>query len=216
MAENKKKPAAREKRFFLAFSLPEAAGWSGVLVLVCAWFFVLGILVGRGLVPVPETETESVSAHLQRKRAESMEARANTASGEKLALEFHEALKTENPGDRHAIPSSAAVESDTPAVKQPQTRKPPDTPAVSDGTAKEEKKQIFTIQVAAVRDQTDAAALVKKLKKKGFNAYSTTVELSGGNLWYRIRCGAYEDRKTANPILNRLEDEGFGPMLVRR
>lgn len=216
MGENKKKPAAREKRFSLAFTASEAAGWLGVLVFVCAWFFVLGILVGRGLVPVPETEKDALNTYLQHKRTESIENRAQNTPSSNLRLGFHEALKTDSPTDRHVIPSSTNTEDDTPSMKQPQTRKPveiPEIPKVEDETGRE---NVFTIQVAAVRDETEAIALVGKLKKKGYDAYSTSVELSGGNHWYRVRCGAYASRKEAGPFLEKLEDEGFGPMLVRR
>ncbi|MDY6904137.1 MAG: SPOR domain-containing protein [Thermodesulfobacteriota bacterium] len=219
MAENKKTPA-KEKKGGPAFSLSEAAGWLGVLVFVCAWFFVLGILVGRGFVPAPPTEADSLNEFLQHKRAESIENQAQDTPSNDLKLGFHEALKTDAPADRHDIPSASSPVNETPAVKTPKTTKPDNipTPAGSPDapTAKNDGEKIFTIQVAAVRDESDAVALISKLKKKGFSAYSTTVELSGGNRWYRIRCGAYESRQAAAPTLDKLEDEGFGPMLVRK
>ena len=53
MAKNKKTPTIKKKRFTLALSPAEVLGWSALLVFICGCFFVLGIFVGRGLVPVP-------------------------------------------------------------------------------------------------------------------------------------------------------------------
>ncbi len=213
MAETNKKPGEKQKRFTPAFTVPEAAGWLGVLVFVCAWFFVLGILVGRGIVPVAQTEKDAVTHYLQKKRAKSLEQKAGETGTRRLELGYREALNKDTSSESEAAPSG---NSNTPVMKTPKTEKPSNPPDLSDAHAEDDADKVFTIQVAAVRDEASAASLVSRLKKKGFSVYTTSVELSGGNLWYRLRCGEYASRKEAGPVINELKDEGFDPILVRR
>ena len=50
MKKNKKVPLS--KKPFLVLSRRAIAGWLGVIFILCAWMFVVGILVGRGTAPV--------------------------------------------------------------------------------------------------------------------------------------------------------------------
>ena len=50
MKKNKK--VSLSKKPFLVLSRRAIAGWLGVIFLLCAWMFVIGILVGRGTAPV--------------------------------------------------------------------------------------------------------------------------------------------------------------------
>ena len=50
MKKNKK--VSLSKKPFLVLSRRAIAGWLGVIFILCAWMFVIGILVGRGTAPV--------------------------------------------------------------------------------------------------------------------------------------------------------------------
>ena len=50
MKKNKKVPLSRKP--FLVLSRRAIVGWLGVIFILCAWMFVIGVLVGRGTAPV--------------------------------------------------------------------------------------------------------------------------------------------------------------------
>ena len=50
MKKNKK--VSLSKKPFLVLSRRAIAGWTGVIFLLCAWMFVVGVLVGRGTAPL--------------------------------------------------------------------------------------------------------------------------------------------------------------------
>ena len=50
MKKNKK--VSLSKKPFVVLSRKSIAGWLGVIFILCAWMFVVGLLVGRGTAPV--------------------------------------------------------------------------------------------------------------------------------------------------------------------
>ncbi len=50
MKKNKK--VSLSKKPFLVLSRRAIAGWLGVIFILCAWMFIIGVLVGRGTAPV--------------------------------------------------------------------------------------------------------------------------------------------------------------------
>lgn len=94
-------------------------GWYVAILLISAWMFVLGILVGRGTVPV-KFEINDLSRELEeRKQAEIEEQaarlKADTRGAQsKTDLEFYEELKKTEP----PVPSASAS-------SRPKTEKPP-------------------------------------------------------------------------------------------
>ncbi|ABW69017.1 SPOR domain-containing protein [Desulfosudis oleivorans] len=216
MALNRKKRTSGRKRFSIEMSGGELFGWTGLLLVVCLWFFVLGLLVGRGWVPVP-----GVGSPLKKELAQAREnTLAQKAAEAQVRLDFHEALKTDDPRppEGPAVLAPATVKPSSPPVPAP-TAAPPEAkkaPSSEKPVPADTDSKIFTIQVAAVKDAEAARDLIETLKKKGFDAYITQAELAGGIVWHRIRCGAFENREAASPLLSRLKDAGYGPMLVRR
>jgi len=200
----------------MEMSSGELFGWTGLLLVVCLWFFVLGLLVGRGWVPVP-----GVGSPLKKELAQAREnTLAQKAAEAQVRLDFHEALKTDDPRppEGPAVLTPATVKPSSPPEPAPKPAPPevptapsPEKPAPTDTDGK-----IFTIQVAAVRDAKAAEKMIETLKEKGFDAYTTQAEVTDGIVWHRIRCGAFESREEASPLLSRLKDAGYGPMLVRR
>ena len=72
----------------------------------------------------------------------------------------------------------------------------------------------WVIQVAATQDKAYGKELAESLKKKGFQAYLTTAEVSGKGIWYRIRVGGYAGRSEAEADFDRLKEERFSPMII--
>lgn len=196
----------------------ELFGWTGLLLLVCLWFFVLGVLVGRGMVPVTGigTPLEKELAQARQESLKQKEAEAEVQA--QVRIDFHEALKEDKARPlKIPAPLPPAADKVTPAAPTPAVQaKPPasETPPVKAASADAEK--MFTIQVAAIKDPRAAQEMIEKLKKKGFDAYSIKAELADGVVWHRIRCGAFESREAAGPLLSNLKEAGYGPVLVPR
>jgi septal ring-binding cell division protein DamX len=64
----------------------------------------------------------------------------------------------------------------------------------------------FTLQVAALRRESDAMSLATHLQKKKFPAF---VVFSQGDKYYRVQVGPYADQKTADAARKGLEGAGF-------
>ena len=73
----------------------------------------------------------------------------------------------------------------------------------------------FAIQVAALKEASEADAIVKKLAGKGYPAYVVTPQ-KGAPSMYRVRVGKYKERREADTVAARLQkEEQFKPWIVR-
>ena len=74
----------------------------------------------------------------------------------------------------------------------------------------------FVVQVAAVRQRTEADAIRGRLAKKGYPAFVTTASTSGATTTYRVRVGKYPSRGEADTVAAKLErEEQFKPWVTR-
>ena len=113
------------------------------------------------------------------------------------SFKFYEELK-ENDQDKFA-PNKK--ESDTP---------PPESNGKISGSP-----GYVTIQVAAFKDRKHANRLVKKLKKKGYQAYIVTGKNSENVTWHRVRIGNIRNENDALTIIGRLKKDKLEPIIVR-
>jgi cell division septation protein DedD len=73
----------------------------------------------------------------------------------------------------------------------------------------------FAIQVAALKEASEADAVVKRLASKGYPAY-VVAPAKGSPTMYRVRVGKYKDRREADTVAARLQkEEQFKPWVVR-
>jgi cell division septation protein DedD len=72
----------------------------------------------------------------------------------------------------------------------------------------------ITLQVAALRTQQDAKALVEILKSRGYPVFLVTPEYAhaGDNL-YRVQVGPFQTRADAETVHDKLVKEGFKPFI---
>ena len=72
----------------------------------------------------------------------------------------------------------------------------------------------FAVQVAAVKQRSEADTIARRLNGKG---YPTFLTMSNGAVrMYRVRVGKYPDRRQAESIAGRLErEEQFKPWITR-
>ena len=64
----------------------------------------------------------------------------------------------------------------------------------------------YTLQVAALRRESDAIGLAAHLKKKNFPAFVVSPQ---GDKYYRVHVGPYSDQKSAEAARKGLEGAGF-------
>jgi len=64
----------------------------------------------------------------------------------------------------------------------------------------------YTLQVAALRRESDAIGLAAHLKKKNFPAFVVSPQ---GDKYYRVNVGPYSDQKSAEAARKGLEGAGF-------
>ena len=237
MKKNKK--VSLSKKPFLVLSRRAIAGWLGVIFILCAWMFVIGILVGRGTAPV-QFDMDGLQRKLEVSRQNLKKKQPGPARGEsgidedKTKLDFYEALPEDREDTRidekKSIPVISKKVEPSPAVKSPpaaeekaikkstagpRKKQPAKQPVAAKSEAKPSGK-VYTVQVAAVKVVKDADRLVAQLKKKGYPAYRTISKVKDKGIWFRVRVGKYKSRAEASPTLEKLRKSGLKPIIVEQ
>jgi cell division protein FtsN len=112
------------------------------------------------------------------------------------------AVKTAAP----AVKTAAAVKTTVPKTPAPKTPKP---------AAVSESGEGFVVQVAAVKERSEADTIAKRLSSKGFPSFVSSPSAGAARV-YRVRVGKYRDRSEAETVARRLEkEEQFKPWITR-
>jgi cell division septation protein DedD len=189
-------------------------------------------------------ELEKKIAELKKSALQSEELRVqktNPVSPDvKSELEFYEALKMAeqtDPMDFTAAKSKTDEKPDSP-VKTENTAKP--EPAVKTKTVakpekppelkKSEVKTIplvseagktiekidkhYSIQVASLKDSTEADRLVEIFRKRGYPAYRASAEVRNTGIWHRVRIGPFTKQSEALRILGPVSRESKGALII--
>jgi cell division septation protein DedD len=73
----------------------------------------------------------------------------------------------------------------------------------------------FVVQVAAVKERSEADTIAKRLSSKGFPSFVSSPSAGAARV-YRVRVGKYRDRSDAETVARRLEkEEQFKPWITR-
>ena len=121
-----------------------------------------------------------------------------------------------------APPKTTAVEPPpaAPAVKiaaAPAKPTVPKTPApkTPKPAAVSESGEGFVVQVAAVKERSEADTIAKRLSSKGFPSFVSSPSAGAARV-YRVRVGKFRDRSDAETVARRLEkEEQFKPWITR-
>jgi cell division protein FtsN len=164
-----------------------------IYAFIAGWMFFLGVLTGRGTIPV-HFDTKDFSDRLAT-IAQSLS--KGKKSDEKLDLDFYHGL----------VNDSVIIE-----PKEPEAETPTNTDKASEPKSQNRQKTdikqtkgSYTLQVAAYQNYKDAAAEVIELEKMGFSSYQVKTKY-GGKVWYRVRIGSFlslKHAKTAKTLLNK-------------
>lgn len=162
--------------------------------LVIVLVFTLGIMVGKELYGVGETEVGSKTSDVVTKKVEPRLEKAPEPPPEKSPeLDFMKELKSKTPEE------------------------PPTKPEVKAGTEPEEKIELppmpdgkWTIQVAASTNLKEAEKLAEKLAGLGYPARVDKF-VKGGKTWSRVRIGWFKSEEKALDYLNNIKAKGIVP-----
>jgi cell division septation protein DedD len=73
----------------------------------------------------------------------------------------------------------------------------------------------YVVQVAAVRQKSEAEAIRSRLTRKGYQAFVATAGTNGAPT-YRVRVGKFSSKREADTVAAKLErDEQFKPWVTR-
>ncbi|MEJ5358647.1 MAG: SPOR domain-containing protein [Desulfobacterales bacterium] len=214
------------KKPFLSLSRAAVFSWAAGLFLVSAWMFVLGVMVGRGTVPIEfdvERLKRAVAAAARGAAAEKPPPPARAEMKSKADLGFYDQLPR-GPEEKPALPRPAPPEK--PRAPEPgagevpraaETEKkpppPPPSPAMQPPAG---AGRTFTVQVAAVRSEEEARGLAARLRQRGYAAYVEPVPSAAGEKIFRVRMGEYPTRDFARSLVERLRRDGFSAEAVAK
>ena len=214
--------------------------WVGLTLFVSAWMFVLGILVGRELVPVRfdieklQNELAALKETVIKKELDQYKIDSDTDDS-KTKMGFYETLKKTG-GEaglkndtierqqktepkkiaslkEKKMPTQETVPA--PEVKTSDLKKASQNSPPADAR-QERAGNKFTIQVSSLKDSGIADKLVSRLKKGGYPAYRSIGKVPGKGIWYRVRVGNFNNRFEAGPMLQRLKKEKIDAIIVQR
>ncbi len=76
----------------------------------------------------------------------------------------------------------------------------------------------YVVQVASIKERREADAMAKRLAAKGYPSFVTTVTTPGASTptGFRVRIGKYNDRREAETVSRKLQqEEQFKPWITR-
>jgi cell division protein FtsN len=202
----KDQSAQSKKKFALQLTRKGVGLLVCLIVLISAWTFTLGILVGRDTAPVKfdikklEKRLAALKASDLKEKLKRFKISSNDAEEKNPELGFHEALKT----------PKSDIQLPAPIPKQVLDKIKPATPPKA-AAAKPEKSEPtesqkeFAVQVASTKDLKDADRLISRLKTKGYPAYKVLGKVPGKGIWFRIRVGPYKGKDEAKKALAKLK-----------
>lgn len=186
MGNKKEKKARKGKKYKIEVSRGSLFFGGFALFFVLVWIFVLGVLVGKGLIP------EKVQK-LSRFREEILGFKRNPAQEDAK----EEILSQEIKEPDFEFPKKLSQK------REAVSSAPPKKVRAKKAESANADKWGFTVQLASFDDIKKAEALVKMLLKKGCQAY-THKGLVNGKIYYRVRVGRFKSRAEAQDYKHTL------------
>src|ERR1700686_1410515 len=213
-----KRPGAGEK----VLESRHVIGLFLLMLVFSAIFFTLGYVMGRsqydGQVRAASTQHDVPDAVVKKSdsglkhsvAAPAAAAPAPEESNPNSDWEFYSADKQKETGD-HLKPVSPLGVSPS-AKTAPQNNASTKNVATVFEAPKPLQQGGYTLQVMAVRRESDALDLAKRLQKNKFPAFVLTPQ---GSKYYRVQVGPYSDKKSAEAAKKGLEGAGFRAIVKR-
>ena len=188
-----------------------------LMLVFSAVFFTLGYVMGRnqydGQVRAANTQHDVPDVMAKKSDAGSKHATAMPSpeeSNPNSDWEFYSSDKQKE-SDDHLKPVSPAGSSSAAKPAQQNSGNTKPAPAIFE-SPKPPQSGGYTLQVMAVRRESDALDLAKRLQKNKFPAFVLTPQ---GSKYYRVQVGPYSDKKSAEAAKKGLEGAGFRAIVKR-
>lgn len=192
------------------------------LLLLSVFMFTVGVFVGRGTAPVqfdiPGLQTrlkmlrdEAFKEDVQRFRIDS------ETPGDQHPLKFREVLRS--PVDPAENPPASAARTPQSAARRPAASSisaRADQPEQVASRQSEDTARPYILQVASMKDGAAAAAMVDRLKLRGYPAYRESIEIPDKGLWYRVRVGEYNDLAVVEKVRSELGAMANDALVIRK
>jgi cell division protein FtsN len=199
MKKNKK--VSLSKKPFLVLSRRAIAGWLGVIFILCAWMFVIGVLVGRGTAPV-KFNIDDLQSKLAVSRQDLKNKQKARTRGEsetvkdKTKLDFYEAL----PEDREDTKIDKKKSTRVISKKVETVTEKKSAPTTLDSATKKSLSEKETGNKTAPAKQEPAKPPPKKIVLK-------TEPKPSGKV-YTVQAAAFKVAKDADRLVAQLKKKG--------
>jgi len=181
------------------------------LVVAAVGVFLLGVKVGRGVVPADQVTQATPTPANDGAPAGPPGPLASPTPP--TALQYHTELQGRPDPKATASPTPTPTETPTPTVTSTPTPATPTPTSKPTPTTKPSATAVWWVQVDSFGSRDNALKQVGQLKAKNIEA--TVVDVGGGGAHYKVRVGPLE-RAAADAVRARLLKEGFKPSPVSR
>jgi cell division septation protein DedD len=201
MKKNKK--VSLSKKPFFVLSRRAIAGWLAVIFILCAWMFVIGLLVGRGTAPV-KFDIDGLQSKLEVSRQDLKKRQKGRARGDsgivkdKTKLDFYEAL----PEDREDTKIDEKKSSRVISKKvEPSPEKKPAKTTETRATKKSTPK----------KETAEKAGRAKKVpaKRPPKQPVASKSEAKPSGKVYTVQVAALKAAKDADRLVAQLKKKGY-------
>jgi cell division septation protein DedD len=208
--KNKRKEPEFKKPFYV-LSRRKIAGWFLTILFLCAWMFILGILVGRGTAPVKfdiaalEKKLEASKKGDGGDQGKAPAPKKPITVKDKTKLEFYEALK-ENKVDTN-IPALQK-----PKVAERRIEKPAEKTVSKEAqkkTAANSASQKSASQKAVPEKPETTASPQKKESTKEKEKAAAVARTNAKGPVYTIQAASVKDPKDADRLVQKLKKNGY-------
>ena len=191
------------KKPFIVLTRRKIAGWFFIIFFLCAWMFILGLLVGRGTAPVQfdiaaiekklggSTQTDTAEQPEMPVQKDDLEVK------DKTKLDFYEALKENREDAKTPVLQQPKVDERKNEEKPEETaaQKPaPEKSAAQKAEPEESKPAVIPPEKESKQEKAKAAAIAKT------NAAGST---------YTIQAASVKDPKDADRLVEKLKKAGY-------
>jgi cell division septation protein DedD len=201
MRKKNKRKEPEFKKPFIVLSRRKIAGWVFLIFFLCAWMFILGILVGRGTAPV-KFDIAALEKKIEAsKEGDGSDQRKTPAPKnpvvvkDKTKLEFYEALKENK------------VDPDVPALQKPAEKTVPQE-AKKETAPKPASSKSTSQKAGTQKPEAAASSQIKKPAKKNGKVPVVTRTNAAGPL-YTIQAASVKDPKDADRLVQKLKKSGY-------
>jgi cell division septation protein DedD len=211
MRKKNKRKETEFKKPFIVLSRRKIAGWVGLIFFLCAWMFILGILVGRGTAPVKfdigalEKKLEASQEGSGGDQGKEAAPDKSVTVKDKTGLEFYEALKENK------------IDPDVPALQKPEAVKgkieAPDEKSVPRETKKKTTPKAAPPESASKKagpqkPEPPASSQIKKPAKKK-EKVAAVVQTKATGPVYTIQAASLKNAKDADRLVEKLKKSGY-------